>query len=294
MRIGIVGAENTHCAAVAKTLNIEKKCGSARVLAVWGETTALAHKAANEGNISKIARRPEDMLGLIDGVMIDHRHPKYHAKAARIFMEHGIPCFVDKPFTYTSAEGVRLLRDARKKGVPITSFSVIPEQEGFKKDFLKKIKKAGKILLISSSGPCDFKSRWGGIFFYGIHQVDAVLKAFGGGIKSVRVIKAPRGNASCVIVMKYANPGPLVSLSCVTGGATGFCFNAMGTKATVIYENRFDPNPYLSGIKKFIKMFRTGKEPFTYGEIMEPICVLEAIDRSWRTGKEARVKEPNI
>jgi len=295
MKIGIVGAENSHTVAVAKTLNIDKACGSARVAMVWGETREAAEKAAQEGQIPEIVRRPEDMIGRIDGVMIDHRHAKYHVPAAIPFVEAGIPSFVDKPFSYTVEEGAMLLKLARKKGAPITSYSVLAEQTGYRKDFLKQIRSLGRIMAIESSGPGDFRSKWGGVFFYGVHQVDTILKAFGPGIEKVQAFRASSGNPCGAAVLSYSGGGPIVTMHLVSGGKCGFTFRAFGTKGVVHYENKFDPNMYLTGIKKFLNMFRTGKEPFTAREILEPIAILEALARSFRLGKAVRVeKVPNV
>jgi len=289
IRIGIVGAENSHCPAVARTLNVGKACGRARVVAVWGETRAFAEKAAEAGQIPEIVKRPKDMIGGIDGVMVDHRHAKYHIPATIPFIEAGIPAFVDKPFSWTVAEGWKLLQLARKKGVPVTSFSVLPEQAAFKQDLVKQIRAAGRITAITTAGPCDLKSKYGGIFFYGIHQVDAILKAFGLGIGSVQVIKAGRGNPNAVAVLTYRDGGPIVSMTCVAEGKSGFTFSAVGTKGSVDYVQVSDPNPYLSGIKKFLRMFRTGREPHAAAEMLEPIAVLEALAKSIRTGKRVNV-----
>jgi len=289
MRIGIVGAENSHCAAVARTLNVDKAVRGARVVAVWGETRAFAEKAAEAGQIPRIVRRPEEMIGDIDGVMVDHRHAKYHVPAATPFVEAGIPAFVDKPFCWTVAEGWRLLQRARRKRVPVTSFSILPEQSVFRKDLLRQIRRAGRITAIATAGPCDLKSRYGGVFFYGIHQVDGILKAFGPGIGSVQVIKAGRGNPNAVAVMHYRGGGPVVSMTCIAQGKGGFNFRAAGTKGTVDYASAYDANPYLAGVRKFLKMFRTGTEPFTAAEMLEPIAVLEALAKSARTGRRVRV-----
>jgi predicted dehydrogenase len=290
MKIGIVGAENSHALAVAKTLNIDKACGSCRVSMLWGETKTLAEKVACEGQIPEIVRKPEDMIGRVDGVMIDHRHAKYHIPVADIFVEAGIPVFVDKPFSYTVKDGWALLWKARKKGVPVTSFSAIPEQSAFQKDLRKQIRAAGEISAIETSGPCDFKSKWGGVFFYGIHQVDSLIKAFGCGIESVQVIKAGKGNPNAVAVLNYGAGGPIVAMNFIAKGKSAFAFRAFGAKGMVHYENTYDPNPYLTGAQKFIRMFRTRREPFSAREILEPIAVLEALDRSWKTGKKMNVQ----
>ena len=51
MNIGIVGAENSHTAAIAKVLNVEKRVQGFRVTHVWGETRAFARKAAAAGEM---------------------------------------------------------------------------------------------------------------------------------------------------------------------------------------------------------------------------------------------------
>lgn len=289
MRIGIIGAENSHCAAVARTLNVAKSCRGVRVVAVWGETKTFAERAAEAGQIPRIVKRPEDMIGEIDGVMVDHRHAKYHIDAVRPLIEARIPAFVDKPFSFTVAEGWGLLQLARRKRVAVTSFSTIPEQAAFKKDLLKQVRAAGKITQIHSTGPCDIRSKYGGVFFYAIHQVDALLKAFGGGIETVQVVKGRRGNPNAAAVMTYRDGGPIVTMDFIVEGKYGFAIRASGTKATVDYMHRSDENSYLTGIRKFVKMFRTGKRPHTPAEILEPIAVLAALSKSIRTGKAVRV-----
>ena len=289
MRIGIVSAENSRCGAVAHTMNVKKSCGRARVVAVWGETRAYAEAAAEKGEIPEIVKRPEDMIGKIDGVMLDHRHAKFHIPATVPFVEAGIPAFVDKPFSYTVKEGWALIQLARKKGVPITSFSTIPLQDAFRTEFKKQVRSAGKIRAVHTSGACDLRSKWGGIFFYGIHQVDAILKAFGPGIETVQVIKAGKGNPNAVAVMQYRDGGPIVSMQCVSEGKAGFTFRASGTKAQVHFDHKGDSDPYLNGIKTFLKMFRTGKEPFTAAEMLEPIAVLDALQKAIKSGKKVRV-----
>jgi predicted dehydrogenase len=289
MRIGIVGAENSHCAAVARTLNVSKSCGSARVVAVWGETRAFAEKAAEAGQIPRIVRRPEEMIGHVDGVMVDHRHAKYHMPAVRPFIEAGIPAFVDKPFSFTVAEGWKLLQFAARKGVPVTSYSSVPEQESFHKGLLPQVCKAGKIRTIDTWGHCDIKSKYGGVFFYGIHQVEGILKAFGPGIAAVQVIRAARGNGNAAAIMAYPDGGPIDTMQCVAEGKCEFAFRAVGTEGAVDFTHVSDPDPYLAGTRTFLKMFRTGKMPKTPAELLEPIAVLEALAKSVRTGRRVRV-----
>jgi len=131
IRIGIVGAENSHTVAIAKTLNIDKKVPGCRIASVWGESGKYAKDAAARGDIPQIVKNPEDMIGQIDAACVDHRHAKYHLPAVQPLLEAKIPLFVDKPFCYRVAEGKRFLALAKKLRVPVCSFSVLPKQASF-------------------------------------------------------------------------------------------------------------------------------------------------------------------
>ena len=283
LKIGIVGAENSHCAGITVLLNIRKRLG-AKVAAVWGERPKFAKAAAKAGNIPMIVKDWRDMLGHVDGVMIDHRHPKYHAEVAAFFVKNGIPCFVDKPFTYTLAEGKRLCALARKKKVPITSFSVIPLQKNFRQ-FQQAVAKLGSVANVNTSGPVDLKSKYGGIFFYGIHQVDAVLEAFGTNVDAVCVHRNGEGG---VAVLTYKN-GPTVTMNLANNGNRTFHWSVVGEKDILNWPHAFDENLFLAGAKTFVKMFKTGKEPYSHERLLAPVAVLEALDKSIKRGGRIRV-----
>ena len=68
LNIGIVGAENSHTAAIAKVLNVEKRVRGVRVTHVWGETKAFEEAAAEAGQIPHIVKRPEDLIGEVKGL----------------------------------------------------------------------------------------------------------------------------------------------------------------------------------------------------------------------------------
>ncbi len=279
MKIGIIGAENSHTAAIAKTLNVDQAVKGFTVDYVWGETEECAKAAKKAGKIKTIVKTPKEMLGKVDAVIVDHRHPKFHLKAVLPFVKKGIPTFVDKPFCFKSEEGKEFLKIARKHGAPVTSFSVVPHQKSFV-NFVKGLDKMGDILAGGTSGPCDLKSPWGGIFFYGIHQVDMVLIAFGYNVKSVLVTKNGNGATGQII---YSD-GKIVTMDLIKEGCTGFGISALGTQGTCQKAIKFDANTYLGGIKEFTHMFKTGVEPLSDEAMLKPVMVLEALQRSVKTG----------
>jgi len=282
IRIGIVGAENSHSAAIARTLNVDKAVAGFRVVAIWGETKALAESTAEKGQIPKIVRRPADMIGEIDAVVIDHRHAKYHLPAAEPFLKARLPMFIDKPFCYRLAAGRRFLGRARRMKVPVTSFSTVPTSKCFAK-FKRSLRRAGKVCAVASFGPCDLKSKYGGVFFYGIHQVDVLLELLGPGVKAVCVDRAPSGGDA--VASLFWKDGPAASMHCITGRSPGFQVSVAGEASNVAIKLESDANPYLAGVRIFCRMFKSGAEPIPHRRILAPVAVLEAMARSVRTGK---------
>lgn len=276
MRIGIIGAENSHTVAIAKIINVDKLIKGFTIDYVWGETKAFAEKAAADGKIPNIVAKTDQMLGKIDALVVDHRHPKYHLEPAIPYIKAGIPTFIDKPFCYRVKEGKTFLELAKKHKTPVTSFSIIPDQQSFK-DFCKSLKKeAGTVLAGSSYGPCDIKSKWGGIFFYGIHQVEMILKAFGYNISKVLVVQNGNGSTGQLIY----DDGKIVTMDLIKKGCHTFGISAVGTKKIIKEPIVMDKLQYLSGMKRFTKMFKTGQEPEIYDEMLKPVAILEAMEKS--------------
>jgi predicted dehydrogenase len=284
VKIGIIGAENSHTAAIAKLINVEKKIKGFSVDYLWGETEDFAKTAAKEGKIPNIVKKPAEMLGKIDAVIADHRHPKYHLKAVAPFVKKGIPAFVDKPFCYRAEKGREFLKLARQSGAAVTSFSVVPHWNSFR-SFLKKLPEIGEVVSAYTWGPCDLKSKWGGVFFYGIHQVDIMLHAFGYDVDAVQVTKNGPGNATGQLFYKS---GRIVNMALIKEGAPGFGIAAVGDKGTLTRSLTGGKSPYLNGTRTFCRMFRTGQEPMTDEEMLRPVQVLEAMQQSVRTGAKEK------
>jgi predicted dehydrogenase len=281
MHIGIVGSENSHTIAIAKTLNTEKAVPGFDVTHVWGETAELAQKAAQEGQIPNIVPDPPEMIGHVDAVLVDHRHGKYHLPAARPFVEAGVPVFVDKPFCTDLAEGVEFVRFARAKGVPITSYSVLSLQQSALK-FAEEVAKLGRLRSLVTAGPVEIDSQYGGVFFYAIHQVDLICTLLDAAPQQV---STARHGDDGVATITFEN-GPVAVVSCLKDWwPAGFVATAYGDGGVNHSPLPFDEKAYLAGIKRFCEMFTTGKEPASPISYLRPVAILEAMQKSFDTGK---------
>ena len=276
LNIGIVGAENSHTAAIAKVLNVEKKVPGVRVTHVWGETATFARVAAAAGQIPHIVKQPEELIGAVDAAAVDHRHGKFHLPAARPLLEAGMPLFIDKPFCYRKAEGKRFLARAEELGVPVCSFSVVPMQSAFAV-LKKQVRQLGQVYNVVSTGRCDIRSRWGGIFFYGIHQVDMVMRVAGYDISHVQVAKGRFKNHVATLAYK---DGRIATMNLIGEGDAPFHLSVIGAKGRIDQSISYDESIYLPGIRAFVRMFRTGRTAETVETMLGPVAVLEALGKS--------------
>jgi predicted dehydrogenase len=276
LRIGIVGAENSHTVAIAKTINIEQRIPEARVVGVWGETPELAKEAAERGQIPDIVDTPEGFIGRVDGVVVDHRHARDHLPAARALLEARLPLFIDKPFCYRVEEGRAFLERARTLGVPVTSYSVLPKQQAFNR-LQERIGTLGDLYAVATTGPCDIHSPWGGVFFYGIHQVDMLLRLTGYDATAAYVHQGAGKDHTGTL---HFRSGRVAVLHLIGSAHPKFHVSAIGAQGRIDATIDYDDNTYLAGIQEWVGMFRSGHSVETAESMLGPVAVLEALEQS--------------
>ena len=281
--LGMIGAENSHSRHIATLCNIEKKA-PIRVPMIWGERPKFAKDVSEKGGIPEIVKDWRDMLGKVDAVMIDHRHPGPHYEAARFFLENRVPTFVDKPFTWKLREAKALVDLARDKRTSVITFSSIPIQSEFQA-FKRTLAKSGPIRAINSTGPCDLRSRYGGVFFYGIHQVDSAVELLGTNVKRASLARSgPNGIATL-----FFSDGPMVTMNCIKEGGGGFHWTACTDKGILTHRNAKDGNLYLATIRTLHEWLKAGKAPMSRERMLAPIAVLEAMQKSLDQRKPVNV-----
>jgi len=284
IRIGIIGAENSHTAGFGKLFNIDKKFPGVEVKYVWGETDAFAKVAMEKGSIPNQVKDPLEMIGKIDALIVDHRHPKFHLAAATPFVKAGVPTFIDKPFCYRSAEGKEFLQMAKTVGTPVTSYSSIAQSTATF-DIKEQILSLGKISQVIRTGTADLDSEYGGIFFYGVHIVEPLMYMFGEDIQEIKVTRNGKyGNAS----LKFSSGlfATLIFKEKAYGWETFVEADSKLIELKSKIEETDPPKNYVD----MVEMFRTRKEPRTHQSILNCVCVLEALEKSAETEKWTEVK----
>ena len=279
IRIGIIGAENSHTAGYGKMFNIDKKFPGVEVKYVWGETDEFAKIAMEKGGIPNQVKDPMEMMGKINALIVDHRHPKYHLEAAAPFVKAGIPTFIDKPFCYRAAEGKEFLEMARKVGAPVSSYSSIAHSDSTF-DIKKQVEAMGEISQVIRYGPVELDSKYGGVFFYGVHILQPLLFMFGEDIERVKITRnGNHGNAS----LQFSSGlfATLIFKSLAYGWET-----FVETKEGLVeLKSQVEETNPAKNYVDMVEMFRTGVEPRSHQSILNCVSVLEALEKSAESEK---------
>lgn len=274
IRIGIIGAENSHTRGFGKLFNIDKAFPGVQVDYVWGETEAFAKDAMERGGIPNMVKDPKEMLGKIDALIVDHRHAKYHLEAAAPFVKAGIPTFVDKPFCYRLEEGKAFLAMAREVGTPVTSYSSIAHSEATF-DMKIQLKELGPIKQLVRSGPVDLDSQYGGVFFYGVHIVQPLLYLFDEDVVKVRINRNGQ-NSGATLVFQDGMLANLVFTTKKYGWQT-----FVETEAGIVeLKSSVEAQKPAKNYTDMVHMFQTGEEPRSHESILKCVAVLKAMERS--------------
>jgi hypothetical protein len=224
------------------------------------------------------------MLGKIDALIVDHRHPKFHLEPAIPFIKEKIPVFIDKPFCYRAAEGKDFLQLARKLGTPVSSYSSIAHTAGTF-DCIEQLKSAESVTQVLRTGTADFESEYGGIFFYGVHVVEPLLYMFGDDIQEVKVTR----NGKLGTAALRFKTGLFVTLVFKSKAYGWETYIEAGSKWLELKPRVQEADPPLN-YAAMVEMFQTGKEPRTHQSILNGISILEALELSGQTEKWTEVE----
>jgi predicted dehydrogenase len=240
----------------------------------WGDTEEFSRDVREKAMIPNIVKDPNDMLGKIDALIINHRDGKYHLKPAIPFIKAKIPTFVDKPFSNRVSEANEFLSLARSVGTPVTSWSTIAQSDKTM-DLKKQVETMGPINNLVCFGPVDIESPWGGVHFYGVHSVDPLLYIFGDNVTKVRV---SRNGTTATGSLLFSN-GMLATLIFMTQARNTpiYAETKEGLVELKSEVRETDPPKYYIDM---VDMFRTGREPRSHKSILHSVAVLEALEKS--------------
>jgi predicted dehydrogenase len=290
IRLGLLDFDTSHAVeftkrfnrkGIAKDQHVE---GAEVVIACPGESKMSperipGYKAEMEKLGVPLVDRPTDMIGRVDGMLIESLEGGAHYERARPFLEAGLPCFIDKPFTCGAADAKRIVALSRKHKAPVFSSSSLryaPEVVAFVRE------SKGQVVGAVSYGPAPYHEgrpgdapRNPGLFHYGIHALEVLYAVMGPGCRRV---SCHHEKGADVVVGQWKD-GRLATLRGLRDGAKPYGFLAFTDKGvkSVTIGTRYI---YRELCQQIVEFFRTKVPPVDPATTVEMMAFLEAALKS--------------
>jgi hypothetical protein len=142
---------------------------NAEVTHIWTQNQILSEHIALSSNIKHVVNHFSEMIGEIDGVLLARDDAENHLYHAKLFLENGIPIYIDKPLALSLDKGQELLEMQTYAGQIFScsalryakELSLTPSQYS----------SLGRIKYVFGSTPKDWDK-------YSIHVIEPMLKLF--------------------------------------------------------------------------------------------------------------------
>ncbi|MCX7598491.1 MAG: Gfo/Idh/MocA family oxidoreductase [Armatimonadetes bacterium] len=282
IRLGICDCDTSHAVEFTKRLNHvdvteEQWVDGAMVVAAYPGTSEITEPERVRDYVSKLASygveivdQPEQLIGKVDGVLIESQEGAVHRRHAELFLNAGLPCFIDKPFTCSASDAAAIAALAERKGLAVFSSSSLRyalEVQQVHAD----AEVLGGVLGADAYSPAPVHPRNPGLFHYGIHGVETLYALMGPGCEAVWCIFAP-GAETVVGMWRDERLGVLRG---TRDGAHAYGFTAFCEKAvrTATIDTAYI---YRELLKRVVQMFATGEPPLDVRESVELVAFIEA------------------
>lgn len=289
IRIGLVDFDTSHVVAFTQRMNhieIPEKDrieGAKVVAGCPGESLIMPERIPGYTETLKkygieMVARPEDLLGKVDAVMVESNQGSRHLARARIFLEAGMPTFVDKPFSETVADADTMIALAEKHKAPLMSCSAlrfapqVAEARG-------RAETLGRILSVDTWTAASLHPGNPGLLHYGIHGVDVLYAILGGGCRSVQYAGTEKGELN-VGLWDNGHVSAVRGIRDGKGDFGAFVHYEKGNEVFTISGSSY----YSDFLNAFVKMCQTGQAPIPYHEMREVIAFCSAAVTSREAG----------
>ncbi len=252
----------------------------ARVTHIWTDDPADAPKVAAASLIPKVAKRPGDVIGEVDAVIIATDKGWEHVERCRPFVEAGLPVFVDKPLV-DNAPDLEVFRTWIAAGARILSSSCT----AYAKEFLPyrlSTHELGQLRYASVTTPKSWER-------YGIHALSAVYPILGAGFISARNTGTAERN---VVHFRHAS-GTDVVVAAINDLYGGFgCLQLCGTAASVQIQFKDTFYAFKEQLTDFVRFLKTGVPPCPFSETEELMkMVISGVLSREQDGAEIRLAD---
>ena len=282
-KIVILGCENSHANAFLGFIRDKEEFSDVEVVGVYSHERETAEKLNEQFGVP-VMDNYDDAVGKVDGVVITARHGDRHLMYAKPYIESGVPMFIDKPVTVKEEDTLELVELLKKNNIQVTGGSCLkydPFVLALKRD--RECNAMGKVLGGTVRAPYNKENEYGGFFFYSQHLVEMVCEIFGRFPKSVI---AKEKNNHINVLFRYDDYD---CTAIFTEGVHIYGAALYAERATKSLDVSFCSDWFYREFKAYYEVLSGGKMKETYAGFVAPVFILNAIDRSLKSGCEETV-----
>jgi hypothetical protein len=288
IRLGIVDFDTSHVVEFTRRLEHrdvpkDQWVEGARVVAAYpGESKIMperipGYKKEMEKLGIPLVEKPADLIGKVDGVLVESQEGGVHLARARPFLEAGLPCFIDKPFTCSLEDARKIVALAGKKKVGVFSSSSLRYARELTA-FLDEPDR-GAIQGVVAWGPAPIHEadpkRNPGLYHYGIHVVEILYTLMGPGCQRVTCTH----DKGVDVVTGQWKDGRVATMRGIRTGKSGYGFLAFTDK--IIRSVPLGTSYiYRDLLVKIVEFFTKKQAPVDPAVTVEMMGFIEAANRS--------------
>ncbi len=240
----------------------------ARVTHVWTDHPEDAPKIAAASKIENVVKRPEDVIGQVDAVVIGTDDGHEHVRRSRAFFEAGLPVFVDKPLAINVPDLNQFIRWYNEGKVYLSSSNMRYAPET--KLVIRQRAQLGDLRWITS---CTSKT-WER---YAIHALEAIWPILGPGFVGVRTETGKDSDVGCITHKSGTQVNLGVFFDAVGSYGSLHVFGTKGNLSVTCWDTY---TAFRNQLVAFVEMLRTGERPYPLSETIELMAVIIAGLRS--------------
>lgn len=283
-KIAILGCENSHANAFLNFIIKDKKYPEIEVVGVYSDDDEAAQKLCDEYGVKK-ASSYDEFVGKVDGIIVTARHGDNHYKYAKPYIKSGIPMFIDKPVTVSEDDANEFFKELKDNNVRVCGGSVCTFSSlvGEMKKCVEE-KGDGEIFGGYLRAPIIMENPYGNFFFYSQHLVEVMSVIFGYYPESVKAYRKEK-TVNCTVRYEDYDVNLLFTEGSNCYSAYVSCLDkVLGGDYSLdgLFEMEFEA---------FNQLLLGGKMKKSYEDFFAPVFVLNAIDRSLKSGNEEEVNK---
>jgi hypothetical protein len=288
IKLGVLDFDTSHVVEFTSRLNHKHSSkdqwvdGALVVIGCPGESKIMperieGYKKAMDKLGVKLVDKPEDMIGKVDGMLIESQEGGAHWGRAKPFLDAGVPCYIDKPFTCSVADAKKIVELAAKKKLPVFSSSSLR----YAPELVKYVADApqGKIIGALAYGPAPLFDKDPklnpGLYHYGIHVVETLYTLMGPGCQRITCTH----EKDVDVVTGQWKDGRVAGIRGIRKGRADYgvvAFAEKGVQNVAIGTSVI----YRELLKKIVEFFDKRKSPLDAAETVEIMAFIEAANKS--------------